>query len=224
MNEKLVINIDEIIQRVKYNFEETYNKIKAAERPCELTSEVDRFFSCVDEAIVCFFYSNNAGDVLKKMYSMVGDNRMVKSMDFGYAWDQYKEYLCGMKKYVREAQDKVVDTSEIEQMINDIILKDDDFIKSLFLYGENKNNTEKEMPLIEALKCVNTLFPIRDAAKEFMDETCTGTLFDKLYLLSKMNVMYYSVTGIMKQTERIVAELNGEVNSSSEVTSMYAVF
>ena len=99
MNEKLVINIDEIIQRVKCNFEETYSKIKTSERPCGLTSEVDRFFSCIDESIVCFFYSDNAGDVLKKMYTMIGDNK-VKSMDFEYAWDQYKEYLGGIDPLV----------------------------------------------------------------------------------------------------------------------------
>ena len=223
MNEKLVINISAIIQAMESNYNGVYHKIRESENPSELKSDIDGFFDSMTDSITSFFYLDNAGCACKQLYTL-NENTVVKAMDFEYARKQYFEYLEGMRRYVEEAKTKDIDNSEITQTINDIITKDEDFIKSLCIIGENIHNPEKETELCNALKCLEVLCQMKYTIEDFKRESCCDGLFDKLYLLSKVNFVHHASLGMMTQVERIVKEINGETEVPEEPAIKYAVY
>ena len=223
MNEKIMLNELPVLSGMEACFNGLISKIKCTENPSELNDETNKFFECVLNKFVEFFYFENAGETIKKLHCPNLGERMVKVMDFDYAWKQYMEYLNGMKTYVDNARNKDLNTEDIKKQIEDIILKDEDFIKSLFVYGENKNNPEKEMPLKDAINYLNIFFNVKNTAMNFKCDTYTSCPFDKLYLHSKVSVIYYASKGIAEQTRRIVDELNGDKKDCGTAIK-YSVF
>lgn len=222
MEEKIMIKIDDLLQQIKSNFEETCDAVN--ESGGSAKDNVVDFFEKVTSSIVSFFYFDHAGDAIKSLYEKAETcNPSVKCMDFAYAVFQYGEYLKGMNKYINNAPLTEL-PEEMVNSISDIMLKDEDFIQSLFDYGNNKNNQEKELPLSVALsKTANILFEVKDIVIGFHNDRLTGTVCDKLVLLSKVRFAYYAVTGIFKQLERIVNEVYNPSEPEPE-KPMYAVF
>lgn len=205
--DKIVINKDEILRDMEIGFKNVCGMLENSENPDCSENTIKDFYDTIDRSIVSFFYGDNAGFGIKKMYG--NKSGSVKAMDFAFAFNQYQEYLKGMKTYIDEFKMAELSNPEIIEKINDVILKDDDFIKSIFCFGENKNNAEAVVSIELALQCLNTLFSIRDIVNEFKQEIRQVTILDKLANLSRVKMLYYAVSGIFNQVARIADELNG---------------
>lgn len=223
MGDKIIITKDGIIQRINSKYEEICNKINMNENLCDLKTDIIDFYNEIDNAIVSFFLLENAGDGIKKLYNRCDSNPVVSSINFEFAFNQYKEYLTGMKKYIDDSKQKDLSDPEIINTINNIITKDDDFIRSIFVFGENKNNAEVKVNLNEALECLNTLFCLRNTISEFKQEPISNSILDKLAVLSKIKMVYFASTEIFNQIARIAGEVNGDCNEPCE-KPVYAVF
>lgn len=228
MEEKLQINVRDIISGLQMNFEEIHKKVSENDCVCELKEEIDGFFDFVDSSIVATFYFDNGGNAIKRLLVKAEEQNSstrVMAMDFPYAVNQYMEYLDGMKKYIDESKGKDLDSPEVNDSFNAILMKDLDFIRSIFDRDfEKTNNPEVSKSLSEALNCVNVLLRIKDIVASFKNESCVDSIFDKLNFLSKIRFAYYSTCGVLEQLVFIVNQVNGVVETPVSNNPVYAVF
>jgi len=228
MEPKIILNIDEFLENLKSPCVQLTEHICRFNSASECIEEYKNFFDLIETAHRNFFTNEIAGRAIKLLYDR-DQTQSVMCMSFHYALDQYNEYLNGMKKYVEESRNRQLDEQEktkVVETIEDIIMKDKDFIQGLFRFGDNKHNEERLMPLSDAMNNIVCLFKIKDIALKFREETYTDSPFDMLYMHSKVYMVYTAFVGVCKQVKRIVDQINGDVAGEEQVSDKprYAVF
>ena len=220
MSLDLCLNIDGIKESLDTAFNSIVNEINNANDLSQVVPEVKEYFEKVSKLVTEFFYTDNAGGCIKKLFT-VGLVKQVHYKDFEFGLDQYKKYLEGMKDYLEKSKSEV--PTEMVDSFNQIIEKDENFIKMLFL-DSTGSNPERPGSLLEALNEFKILAYLKDLSDEFSDKISKDASSpNKLMVLSTVRCVYYIFRGMMNMLMKIVEDEKPESNPAT-TAPVYAVF
>jgi hypothetical protein len=191
-------------------------------------TDLHDFLEYVKDSIKNFFYLDQGGKSIKDMADFIGTNpnKEVSVVNFEYALTQYSEYLKGMNTYIGKAKENGTLSEEAKAQLDEVIGKDEKFIRSLFDIDVCSENSPEKITAREAFGLPALLLEIKNTYIPSWEEVnLTQTDIDKLIFLSIIRVAYYSTTGIMKSIDSVTSQLNqNETSPEVEEDRSYGVF
>lgn len=225
MNEFFISKIDFDFDPITSDYEKSIKEIEDSSDPAVWRMRCQEFLNRLEVYGIRFLHDDVAGDAIRKgMESIPGldDTKMIESIDLNFAVFQYNEYLNGMRKYLSSINDTgTVSNASVKNKIDEIILKDRDFVSKLFTGTEI--NERKMMPIESAWNCVPLL--VMDIKKlsesKGYELGFYNNYLDKLVAHTHMSRYYYGITYAMREIKRIC---EGSQKNSSNTDPQYAVF
>ena len=225
MNIDSCLNVNGVKESLDTAFNGIINHINNATTMTSVVPEIKKYFEEVETMVNGFFLHDNAGNVIKKLYICKPETQ-VQCKDFTFAVDQYEKYMDGMNSYIKDFDGKAGNglPTEMVDSFNQVLDKDEDFIKMLFI-DNGGSNPEVSCSVVEALnKSLTPLIKITEMTNKFKDMNLTDSPSSKLIALSSVRFCYYFFRGVMDSVVNILNNLQGMKTSNNLDPVGYAVF
>lgn len=189
-------------------FESFIGFISSEDNAIEIKNKLNTFLESIKRQIESFFLYSNKGNLIKELFTK-DESKIVSTIDFSYGMNQYMEYFAGMQKYINETKEKMISCDELIEKVKSIMQNDTNFIKSLFVRGENVHNKEITIPAYQAAYCTNVLIELKNyISNTFSQAEFNGNILDKLLAQSIANASFYIMNGVMREVDEISNQLN----------------
>ena len=225
MNIDSCLNVNGVKESLDTVFNGIINTINNATTMTSVVPDIKKYFEEVEAMVNDFFLYDNAGNAIKKLY-ICTNGKQVKCKDFLFGVDQYEKYMEGMKTYIKDFDGKSNNglPTEMVDSFNQVLDKDEDFIKMLFI-DNGGSNPEVSCGVDEALtKSLTPLIKITEMTNKFKDFNFTDSPSSKLLALSSVRFCYYLFRGVMDTVVEMLNSLQGMKTPETLDPMGYAVF
>lgn len=225
MNIDSCLNVNGVKESLDTAFNTIINVINNATTMTSVIPDIKKYFEEVETMVNGFFLYDNAGNAIKKLY-ICNPKNQVQCKDFYFGVDQYEKYMEGMKSYIKDFDSKTNNglPTEMVDSFNQVLDKDEDFIKMLFI-DNGGSNPEVSCSVSEALtKSLTPLIKITEMINKFKDFNFTDSPSSKLLALSSVRFCYYLFRGVMDTLVNMLNSLRGMKTSEKFDPVGYAVF